>query len=69
MKYVQFTVRVRPSHFRLLSSLAERRKMTRYKMLGHVISKGLEFAQYLVLTSGSGTGEHTLPGDRISFGR
>ena len=41
MKYVQFTVRVSPSHFRLLSSLAERRKMTRYKMLGHVISKGL----------------------------
>ncbi|WP_417595765.1 hypothetical protein [Parasphingorhabdus sp.] len=41
MKYVQFTVRVSPSHFRLLSSLAERRKITRYKMLGHVISKGL----------------------------
>ena len=41
MKYVQFTVRVSPSHYRLLSSLAERRKMSRYKMLGHVISKGL----------------------------
>lgn len=41
MKYVQFTVRVSPSHYRLLSSLAEGRKISRYKMLSHVISKGL----------------------------
>ena len=72
MKHIQFTVRLSPSHVRILQRLAEARQISRYAMLGQVIGKGLLAYSHQVQSDAESAdsasdlaGQMTLLGERL----